>query len=50
MQAPWDNTLTLFKTEYWDRAGGEMGHACNSQKRKKIGACYTVLSAVLPAW
>ena len=23
-------TLILIKTEYWDRASGEVGHACNS--------------------
>ena len=34
--------LTLIKTEYWDRAGGEVGHACNSRKRKKVSACFTV--------
>ena len=33
---------TLIKTEYWDRIGGEVGHACNSRKRKKVGACYIV--------
>ena len=33
---------TLVKTEYWDQASGEVGHACNSRKRKKVGACDTV--------
>ena len=35
-------TLTLIKTEYWDRAGGEVGHTCNSRKRIEVGARYTV--------
>ena len=34
--------LALIKTEYWGRAGGEVGHACNSQQSNKVGACCTV--------
>ena len=33
---------TLIKTEYWDREGGDVGHACNSRMRKKVGACHTI--------
>ena len=43
-------SLNLMKTEYWDRAGGEVGHACNSRKRKKNWCMLNSLSAVLPAW